>query len=897
MINSVLKVSCTGNSAFGTCFAISNSDNSTLFITCGHVINDCNSGDLLVDSHPATVVNNLYDEGLDLALLKVEGLQVTPLGFCEADESQGHEVIGFTNLGKDIKKEKIDKIRIKDKVEILKQPANLKVDSIKIYTDETISYGYSGSPIINSSNQRVVGIVSLKGGNSTNFGIANNHINNLHSIDISLTEMKTRRGLSTDLSSEASYHIKQVLESEFQECLTYFSSHNPVWNEPKLHSFCESDAKDNNKGASLEVSSIIASPRSMIINAHQQHGLSSLAKYMVKRAWELEEKSFWLYLDINELKPHTNDVLKFIKRKLKKFDLKFEDIACIVVDEVSTSVNEVQKILTVINDIFINLPIIIMMSKVDNALFSEDIDFDKIRHFEHQHLWSLNRSEIRNIVTCYNRDKKYIDEDEPVIAKLTSDLEVLNIPRTPLNCLTFLKIYEYDFDETPINRTDMISKVLYLLFNVDHIPKYKTRPDLKDVEFVLGYLCENFIREHKFDFSREYFLEQIGEFCDDSDIDMETGVIFDVLYVNGIIIQRNDRFCFKFSYWVLYFAAHRMHQNDDFADYVLMDMNYTSYPEIIEYYAGIRRNSSKVLRVLYDDVHRTRKCVEAKCKLPEDFDIYSELMWTPTDESLDSVKDMLEAGAAGSRLPDEIKDHYADQSYDASKPMKQSMHKILEEYSLLRLMRGIHSASKALRNSDYADSKLRHQLMSEIVISWELIIKFQVLLSPIICREKQVIVEGAQFQLRDCFSDDSTQALMELIPVIPCNVINWFKDDIFSKKMGSFFYKNAKKHDRPLALHTLALLVVAKRPIEWEIFIDEYIRSLNKNSYYLSSICQELQEQYSYSFTSAKELKNIEKLIKLSVAKHEGVKKLNDKSLKKVSRVKRPQGITAPIRR
>lgn len=891
MIDSVLKVSCTGNSAFGTCFAISNSDKDTFFLTCGHVVNDCSSGNLLIDGRPATMIKNLYDEGLDLALLKVDNFHVEPLSFCDPNESQGHEVIGFTSLGKDIKKETIDKIRIKDRVEIIKLPSELKIDSIKLYTDEVISHGYSGSPIINSHSQKVVGIVSLKGGNSTNFGIANKHINELHSIDISSTEKKVRKGLSTKISSEAEYHIKQVLDTEFHDCLTYFSSHNPVWNEPKLHAFDECDVKGNNKGALLEVSSIIESPRSMIINARQQYGLSSLAKYIVKNAWERPEKSFWLYLNINELKPHTRDVQKFINRKLIKLELKFEDIACVVVDEVSTSVNEVQKTLTVINDIFIDLPIIIMMSKVDNVLFSEEIDFDKIRHFENQYLWSLNRSEIRNIVTCYNRDKKYIDEDEPVIAKLTSDLEVLNIPRTPLNCLTFLKIYEYDFDDTPINRTDMISKVLYLLFNVDQIPKYKTRPDLKDVEFVLGYLCENFIREHKFDFSREYFLRQISEFCDDSDIDIETEVIFDVLYANGIIIQRCDRFCFKFSYWVLYFAAHRMHQNDDFADYVLTDMNYTTYPEIIEYYAGIRRNSSKVLRVLYDDVNRTRKCVEAKCKLPEDFDIYSELRWSPTDESLDTVKDMLEAGAKGSRLPDEIKDHYADKSYDVSKPMRQSMHKILEEYSLLRLMRGIHSASKALRNSDYADSRLRHQLMSEIVISWELIIKFQVLLSPILCREKNLIFEGAKFQLLDGFSDDFTEAMMELIPVIPCNVISWFQDDIFSKKMGSFFYKNAKKHDRPLAIHTLALLVVAKRPIEWEIFINDYIRSLDKNSYYLSSICQELQEQYQFSFTSAKELKHIEQLIKLSVAKHDGVRKLNAKAINKIPNAILPERV------
>ncbi|CZF85016.1 S1 family peptidase [Grimontia marina] len=891
MNNSVLKVSCTGNNAFGTCFAISNTKNSTLFLTCGHVINDCNSGDILVDNRRAVVVENLYAEGLDLALLKVDDFIIEPLSFCGADDDQCHEVVGFTNLGSDIKKEKISKLRIKNDIEIIKKTLDVKVNAIKIYADEEISKGYSGSPIINTNSGKVVGVISLKVGTSTNFGIANSHINDLHEIEIYETSRVNNKKLNSELSTEEIYYIEKILDNEFQEGLNCFSSKNPVWNKPKLHSFDEIDVKGSVKGSSIEVDEIIKEPRSIVINSYQQHGLSSLAKYITKKAWESDVRSFWLYLDVNDLKPHNKDILKVVNRRLNKLKLKREDVSCVIIDEVSTSVKEIQKILSIINDIFIDLPLLIMMSKVDNDLINEEIDYDKIRYFENKYLWSLNRSEIRNIVTCYNSDKKYIDEDEIVISKLISDLQVLNIPRTPLNCLTFLKIYEYDFDETPINRTEMIGKILYLLFNVDLIPKYKSRPDLKDVEFVLGYLCEKFIRDHLFEFTRDYFVSEISNFCYDSDIDIETDVIFDVLYSNGIIIHRRDRFCFKFSYWVLYFAAHRMHQNHDFENFVLSDMNYTSYPEIIEYYAGIRRNSSKVLEVLYEDISKTRSNVENKCNMPDDFDIYSELLWSPTDESLSSVKNMLEAGAKGSRLPNEIKDHYADKSYDSTKPLSQTIHKILEDYSFLRLMRGIHSASKALRNSDYADSRLRHKLMSEIVYSWELIIKFQVLLSPIICRDKYVTVDGARFGLKDCFSDDSTEAMMELIPVIPTNVIRWFQDDIFSKKMGSFFYKNFKKHDRALALHTIALLVVAKRPIDWDIFIDTYIRGLDKNSYYLSSICEELYEQYQFSFASSKELSSIEKLIKLSIAKHDGVRRLNAKSINKVEIGVSPQRV------
>lgn len=150
-----------------------------------------------------------------------------------------------------------------------------------------------------------------------------------------------------------------------------------------------------------------------------------------------------------------------------------------MIDEVSHTVQEANKILMYINEIFIDLPIVVMYSICDSApIASDNISIE--RHFEKRYIWSLTRSEIRSIVSSYNASSKYIGSDDSVVNRLTLDFEFLNIPRTPLNCLTFLKIYEYDFDESPVNRTGMISKVLYLLFNIDDIPKYKTRPDLKD---------------------------------------------------------------------------------------------------------------------------------------------------------------------------------------------------------------------------------------------------------------------------------------------------------------------------------------------------------------------------------------------------------------------------------
>ena len=40
-------------------------------------------------------------------------------------------------------------------------------------------------------------------------------------------------------------------------------------------------------------------------------------------------------------------------------------------------------------------------------------------------------------------------------------------------------------------------------------------------------------------------------------IGLEAQVVFDVLFENNIIVRRGSFFCFRFAYWVYYFAAQR----------------------------------------------------------------------------------------------------------------------------------------------------------------------------------------------------------------------------------------------------------------------------------------------------------------------------------------------------
>jgi hypothetical protein len=83
--------------------------------------------------------------------------------------------------------------------------------------------------------------------------------------------------------------------------------------------------------------------------------------------------------------------------------------------------------------------------------------------------------------------------------------------------------------------------------------------------------------------------------------------------------------------------------------------------------------------------------------------------------------------------------------------------------------------------------------------------------------------------------------------------------------------------------HQLALLFVFTRPQNWKKVLEEYITSLNKNSFYLYDILNGLRAKYVYDFASQTEINEMSYLIKMCLAKHEfGSKKPGMHEIKKI---------------
>jgi len=867
MNDSILLITNKEKSKLGTGFVIDLDEAGVYVITCGHVVNGIEN-ETIVDGKSAIVLDNKYEEGIDLAILYVEGLKAEPLPISATEVISTVEVRGYSELLGDPKLEPISNISAKTDVSIRKSD-ECKIDALSLSPPEPIQSGYSGSPVICQHSKCVVGVVNIKLGAEKNYAIRSNHIKDIYN-DVSfksrnssapLDSIKTRIGL--DKYSE----VKELFTNKLNDSLKTYSSVPPVWIEPKIHAKEEDRDTSTDAFTKIEPSKLISNPFNTLFRARQKYGLTTLSHFFVSEAWSQEIPSFWLYIDANEIKPHIKELDKYVRRKCKYFGLNKSDIECVVIDEVSSELQDPSKLVDIVFEYFTNIPVFLMLTTSENPLANKNISTPNNIKLRTLYLWSLPRIDIRKLACEFNSDV-YGGRENTIVSKIVSDLEALNVPRTPYNCITMLKIYEATLDDSPINRTEMISKVIFLLFNKDEIPKHHECPDVKDVEFLLGYLCENMLKTNSFEFSRESFIRRMKEFCSDNDNNIEVELIFDILSNNNIIISRGENYCFKFYYWILYFAAHRMHYSKEFLDFVFDNMNYSSYPEIIEFYTGIDRRRDDALIKLSDDIFTLREIVRSKCGLPDYLGFYDEIHWSPSDEDIHDLHDKVSKVVSESSLPDIVKDHYADTHYDRTRPHCQSIHSIIEDYSVLRLMKTTKAASKALRNSDFVDRNLRHKLLNEISLSWQEMAKVLVAVAPILAAERKASIEGAGFILADGFFGSDEEIYKQVLLNIPGNIIRWYKDDIFSRKMSTLLYKHKDNSDGNLAKHLAILLIASKRPNEWSSHLEEYISKVDKNSFYLLDLHHALENEYMYGFATNKTLEQMAITYKMTVAKH-----------------------------
>ena len=661
--------------------------------------------------------------------------------------------------------------------------------------------------------------------------------------------------------------IFNKLEKRLKDALKAYSKDPSIWIEPILSNTNKiSTDPSENYEKRIDINSILLDPKYLMIQAPHEFGQTCLSHYLILEAYK--KNKLWIYVDSETVKPH--NIRNYILNEIKELNSTVERLNCIVLDSWDAEKAGALKKLKAIIDEFPIVPIIVMQA-IDNSAFNNDGDNIQIeRNFSTIHLLAMPQNQIREFVKHFNKIKSLGADDEVVLKKVSTDLEVLNLHRTTKNCLTILKAAQKHFDESPVNRTKFIEIVLSVIFEEYEVPTYKQKkPDLKDCEFVLGKFAETLIRSDNYEFTKDFFLSELDRFCKESLIDLDINHVFDILCINSILSIRDNKYFFKSAFWLFYFAARQMYLSEDFCNYIFKSKKYVSFPEIIEFYTGIDRNRKDALQILLVDLNETNNLVEQKVGLPENMNPFDAISWEPKQEEISEMRSIIGESVVSSFLPDIVKDKYDDKKYNQIRPYNQEVRTILEKYSLIQLMNKLKATSRALRNTDYTDKQTKQTVLAEIVRGWNQLTNVLFALAPVLAEKGFVSYEGAGFVLSDNFGQTKEERLPEILMAIPKNVVEIFKDDLYSSKLSPLIIDRINTDNHPIRKHELVLMLISERPNNWKSIAESYIASLHKNSFFLSDLATQIGNQFHYNCYEINERRHLEILFKMCLAKHE----------------------------
>lgn len=688
-------------------------------------------------------------------------------------------------------------------------------------------------------------------------------------------------GRDGEVNGSTAFETRALLEEALDSALTSYTGVNPIWVDPDIATHPESYMGPDEQ-VLTKCSDLIASNENVILCAPPQYGLSSLGRFWALKSWEAKTREFVLFLDSRGMKNHEAAVKIYCEMQARGYGVAADEISRIIVDNWDfTNPNSIRQINSIAK-VYPNAKITLLVTFDDPARIGETLGEDFDFEFSRQYLWALQRPQIREVVSKYLTNGSKLDENQ-AFSKVVDHIDALNLHRTPLNCVLLLKIFESQLDSSPINRTEMLSLLLQLLFlDVRDIPRYSAIPDFQDSLHALGCLCEILIREEKVFFTKSEFITTIDKYCKRQMIDIEVDVLFSCLAELNLLMHRRGQYCFRFLHWVYFFAAHRMLQDVEFRTYMMKREVYSRFPEIIEFYSGIDRRRTELLEQFTVDLKDLNEAFEARTGIPLDFDPFSKLRWEPQEKDVEALIEYIEDEAEKSSLPSFVKDSVADVRYDRGKPYNQQVRVLLEEVNLFLNSRVMRSAARALCNSLHADVNAKRALLQEIMATWTNILQVCAFLSPVLAKEGEGGFEGIGYYLNPEFDKyKGVERWQKILAAAPYNVVGQFEKDVMSKKMGPLYGEFLEGCGNDVQKHLMCLSLLRERPKGWEAQVKKVVQSYSKNSFYLFDILGAARHAYRFGYCTSDEANGLRELTSLILSRHSSSKRKVGKDILK----------------
>lgn len=669
--------------------------------------------------------------------------------------------------------------------------------------------------------------------------------------------------------------ITKELKYNLAQSLNVYN-YSSIWLDRKLSSLPPCSKSNSDEIVWDHINLINAKDNTIIIGG-AQFGLTSFCHKVILEAWTLKHEH-WLYIDGTDMR--LSNVKSYIESFLEKRNIPNNEIAAIVIDNSNKTYDDKTKIIDKFVQLLSSVRVILVNDIEDSEYFLGLDDNNMPEGYIHMYLRELDRKSIRKLTMDFMTSRNFnIDEEDKILEKLILELMDLNVHRIPINCIQLLMNFQQNYESKPINRAKILSSLLQFFFLKPDSFYYTESIDEDDCCIIMGALCEFLMRHTDGQYYMRYFSEQAyisaTENITQRKYTVETRKkLLKSMLDAQVIVRYLNVYEFRFSYWVHYFVAYQMYCNENFYKYMVDEQKCIFMPNIIEFYSGIDQKCDNLVSLIVNTLNEI--CGKVSSSFGVKVANPLKTLKCRRNPVLDGkTQEQIEENIQASQLPRELKDVAADKTYDSIRPFSQAIEIVMDKWNVRNMMSLARSASRAFRNSNLIDANLRNELYKSIQSSWISLFEVLVLLTPALAATGHGSMGGANFLLTEDFDEDvePRTKMIRIVAAIPYNIVNWYRNDIFSDKRMDVYAKYLSAVDvNEVSKHLNILLLIDGRPTGWHSFVKKYISELNKNSYYLGDVKSFLSYCYAISTMSKAEANLVQGLIVECIERQRGGK-------------------------
>ncbi|GAB6909384.1 hypothetical protein JCM12296A_52280 [Desulfosarcina cetonica] len=250
---------------------------------------------------------------------------------------------------------------------------------------------------------------------------------------------------------------------------------------------------------------------------------------------------------------------------------------------------------------------------VDGAIPISHLSFDFYKSFKTIRIQSFKTKEIKQLIRLWFSNNEAFES--PVkFEKIIELFSTLNLPRTPLAISMFLWIIEQQENYRPINQAVMLENFIERLFKKQSKKEiYSDQFDYTNKQRLLSEIAKEMLDKELPNYRIPYheLINFIYDYLKNLRFDfLSDGVLKHFLTIGILIIEveNSETYVrFRFTCFFQYFLMKYMEYESTFLEYVIHEDNFLFFINEIDYFTGIKRDQSDILKIIVERMNNEFK--------------------------------------------------------------------------------------------------------------------------------------------------------------------------------------------------------------------------------------------------------------------------------------------------